>query len=238
MKPPRVIKAGQLQSVQPASLNTTDAMEEMQQRLDAAKGEVEKFRSAALSDVDKVRQQAHQQGFQQGYQDGLTKGRQEAEAQHRAALEQELAQRLATLNAALGSVVQKLHEARDQWLAEWERGALDLACDVAARILRQNNVQPSESARKVLNEVLALIGRCPRVTVTLHPDDADSLELDSAAWSNVVRAIGEVEVVRDPKMTPGGCRVDSEFGSIDASLETQLDRIHQELTGSADEVQS
>jgi flagellar biosynthesis/type III secretory pathway protein FliH len=39
-------------------------------------------------------------------------------------------------------------------------------------------------------------------------------------------------------MSPGGCKVDSDFGSIDASLETQLDRIHQELTGSADEVKS
>jgi len=36
--------------------------------------------------------------------------------------------------------------------------------------------------------------------------------------------------VADPDITPGGCRVDTQFGSIDQQLETQLARIEEELT--------
>jgi len=40
-------------------------------------------------------------------------------------------------------------------------------------------------------------------------------------WSN----LGEVEIISDASITPGGCRVLAGHGEIDADLQSQLDRI-------------
>jgi flagellar biosynthesis/type III secretory pathway protein FliH len=38
-----------------------------------------------------------------------------------------------------------------------------------------------------------------------------------------------VQLIEDASLSPGGCRVFSESGAVDADLETQLDRICVEL---------
>jgi flagellar assembly protein FliH len=38
-----------------------------------------------------------------------------------------------------------------------------------------------------------------------------------------------VRIVADESITAGGCRVDTEFGSLDQQLEAQLARITEEL---------
>ena len=38
-------------------------------------------------------------------------------------------------------------------------------------------------------------------------------------------ALGQAQIVDDATLTPGGCRVFTEHGQIDADLEQQLDRV-------------
>ena len=45
-----------------------------------------------------------------------------------------------------------------------------------------------------------------------------------------VASLGVTQVVADAAITPGGCRVDTEFGSLDQQIEAQLNRITSELT--------
>ena len=40
--------------------------------------------------------------------------------------------------------------------------------------------------------------------------------------------LGDAELVADPAITPGGCRVETRFGVIDQQFETQLARIEEE----------
>jgi len=42
-------------------------------------------------------------------------------------------------------------------------------------------------------------------------------------------ALGSAEVTADAQITPGGCRVETRFGSIDQQFESQLKRIEEEL---------
>jgi flagellar assembly protein FliH len=38
------------------------------------------------------------------------------------------------------------------------------------------------------------------------------------------------ELSGDPQISPGGCRVETQFGTIDQQFESQLKRIEEELT--------
>ena len=43
------------------------------------------------------------------------------------------------------------------------------------------------------------------------------------------QSLGALHVVADQNVTPGGCRLETEFGSLDQQLEAQLARITEEL---------
>ena len=41
--------------------------------------------------------------------------------------------------------------------------------------------------------------------------------------------LGEPQIVADATVSPGGCRVETRFGSIDQTFEAQLARVEEEL---------
>lgn len=227
----RVIKAGQQPAVKAAEFNPSDMLAETTKRIEQAREEIARFQKAAQDQAKKVLEDAQRQGYQAGYQQGLTQGTNEAKATHRKQVEQEVEKRLSTLLPALQDTVQRLREARDLWQGEWEKLGIELACAIAARIVHHKISDSSEVAKQTLRQCLTLVGRCPRVTIYLNPVDAESMQLNKDNFDSIFHAIGEVKVVEDKNLTPGGCRVESEFGSIDAAIETQLDRIADELLG-------
>ena len=64
-----------------------------------------------------------------------------------------------------------------------------------------------------------------RVTVRVNPEDR-ILAVDALPrWTHVLAEATSVEVVDDPAVERGGCVVEHGAGRIDATLETQLDRM-------------
>lgn len=232
---PRVIKAGQLLGVQPAPFNAHDTLDETQKRVLEAQQEIERYQNAAQAEAKSLLEKARQDGYKKGYEEGLAKAAVEAKAKHQAALDKELATRMASITPALSKAIESLALARDQWIGEWEQAGVQLACAVAARIVRQQTVKSNEVASRAIADAFALVGRCPAVTLYLNPADVHTLDLQRDKWNSMTQAIGEVKFVADPSITPGGCRLEYEFGSIDSTIEKQLERIEQELTGHSGE---
>lgn len=63
------------------------------------------------------------------------------------------------------------------------------------------------------------------ITVRVHPEDAAVLEKSQPRLLEVLARANAVDVRRDPGVTRGGCIVATELGTIDASLERQLDAL-------------
>jgi flagellar assembly protein FliH len=65
--------------------------------------------------------------------------------------------------------------------------------------------------------------------VRLHPDDLAHLQEHQATWREQA---AQLEFVADPEMERGGCRLDSDRGGFDATLQTQLSTLHEALAAS------
>ncbi|MFO0945048.1 MAG: FliH/SctL family protein [Planctomycetota bacterium] len=230
-KQPRVIKADQIHGVQPVEFNATDTLEDLRKRIEQGNDEIAKYRQSAVAEAQKLFEQKCQEGFNAGYRDGLAKGEQDARVNHHAELEKEVTKRMGTAMPTLQAVIRALVEARDHWQGEWERIGLELICDIAARVVKQVVTKPNDVAIRNLAAALALVGRIPEVTIHVHPSELETLELNREAWNASTRGIGEVNLVADPAVGVGGCRIETEFGSIDATIEKQLERIRAELLG-------
>ncbi len=159
----------------------------------------------------------HEAGYAQGLERGYETGTEHAQRQQRHAEEQAgltLAQRVEALRGAL-----------DERFAALERDAADqviaLALEVARHALRTTLALRPESIVPVVQEALSsLLDERVRMHLFLNPRDAELVrgELgDRLAARNC-------EIVPDPSIEPGGCRIETPRAEVDATVATRWRR--------------
>jgi flagellar assembly protein FliH len=185
---------------------------------------LEKVRAEANAIVAKARQEAAALQAQAAEQ-GKKAAMQAAEL----ALRTKVDQQLQTLVPAMQQAVDAMRDARQSWLQHWEKQGLHLATAIAQRIIRREVAQKPEITLDLIREALELAAGSPRLTLRLNPADHVALGDRVTTLTSQLARLGETRVISDPTITPGGCRVESEFGTVDQQLETQLARITEEL---------
>jgi flagellar assembly protein FliH len=162
--------------------------------------------------IEEIQQQAYAEGFQQGLADGSQQA------------QQQIAQRVAELEALMQTLAQPLAQL-DQ---EVEQQLVDLALTVAKQLIRRElKTEPGE-VLAVIREALAVLPLAAQnVRLYLNPEDA---ELVRSTLS-----VGEQEqswqIMEDPVMSRGGCRVTTEQSQIDATLENRLNAVIAQTLG-------
>lgn len=159
---------------------------------------------------------ARQQGLAQGHAEGLQAGRREGLAEVR-----RQAERLQALLDGMTPQVAVLDDALLAQLADL------VAVAVRQFVRRELALQPGEVVRVLRECVAALPASEGRLRVHLHPADAElvreALHVDQfeRAWS----------IVEDLNLQRGGCRLDTETSSVDATVETRLNVLLARLLG-------
>jgi flagellar assembly protein FliH len=146
-----------------------------------------------------------------------------------AAFQARLDQQLASVLAALGEATRQIAESRQAWQQHWERHAVELAAAIAERVCRRELSREPEISAEWIREALTMAAGSGTVVLRLSPDDHASLGPQVEAIASRLGGIGQVKVVADPSVSAGGCRVETEFGSLDQQLESQLRRLTEEL---------
>ena len=151
-------------------------------------------------------QSIRQAGYQDGYRDGLA-----ALESFKQTFAQQMATRLAPLVSAFDAAFAELE---GQIAASVARTATVLARQVVRGELIERPELVAQVAAEAVNAVL-LSARHIRVFV--HPDD---LALVQAGAGEALGARG-ARLMAEPALARGGCRIESDVGSIDATIETR-----------------
>ena len=155
-------------------------------------------------------------------------GRKAAEAAIDRILEEKVAKQMATLTPALQTAVKQIEDSRQDWLRTWETRTLQLATGIAERIIRRELQTSPELPLQWISESLQLCGGSAEITVRLNPQEVATLGNQVAELAAQFAPAAEATVVADQNLSPGGCKIETEFGSIDTQIETQLARIVEE----------
>lgn len=206
------------QGVQQPVFNFEDLTVQAERYLERVREEAKKIMVAAHKEADTIKRRAETEG-------------------HAAALkkvaemtEQQLGQKLATLLPALTEVVRQIGFAKHAWLSHWEKSAVHLATAIAGRVVRREVAHQPELPLKLLGEALELAAGSAELRIHLHPTDRQTLGPQAEVLVRELAPLAKAEIVSDPEVSPGGCRVDTRLGIIDQRLESQLARIEEELS--------
>ena len=182
------------------------------------RAEAAKIVQQAERDAAKIRQEAE------------AAGKQAAEAAIERILDEKVAKQMKTLTPALASAVQQIEDSRQDWLRHWESSATQLACNIAARVIRQELQTQPEIALQWVQESLQMCAGAAEITVRLHPSDHETLGDQVRQLAEVFSPAASTKIIADTSLSQSGCRIETEFGSIDQQIETQLERLQQELS--------
>lgn len=164
--------------------------------------------------------------------------RQQAEVQGRAAaleaakriLDEKVSQQLTTLLPALREAIERIHAAKAHWLLHWEKTAVHVAAAIAGRVIRRELERTPEITLTLVREALELASGSEDIQLRMHPDDLAAMGEHVQNLADELSRLAKPEIIGDPQIAKGCCRIDTRFGFIDQQWGAQLDRIEQELT--------
>lgn len=160
------------------------------------------------ADLERLQKQAKDEATKQGYQEGLAKGVKAGESQ--------IAQKSKQWDTLIRSLAQPYAEQDEQI----EQEIVALAIQIARQLIRRELKIDSTHVIGVVREALgALPSSSQNIQVLLHPEDVvlvkESLavpENDNPGW----------QIIADPTVSRGGCKVVTSASSIDATIEHRL----------------
>jgi flagellar assembly protein FliH len=138
-------------------------------------------------------------------------------------LRKEYEQKLLAARAPIAAAIAGFEDQRDQYYAQVEAEVVKLALAIAAKILhREAQVDPMLVAALV-RLAMENMREGSSVTVRVGPGKGESWRQYFASTTTVSR----VEVTEDPQLNGQDCVVETELGSADFGLDTQLKEVEQ-----------
>jgi len=161
--------------------------------------------------LEAIQQEAYKEGFEKGRHEGQETGHEEGVQQARREM-QDYARRMQEL---LETFDEPLRDLDDQV----EKELLNLVIVIVRQLVRREVKSDPNLIVGVVREALSILPVASRhVRLMLHPEDA--------LLVREVYALGDTELgwelVEDPVINRGGCRVVTDSSQIDATLESRL----------------
>ncbi|MFO1464571.1 MAG: FliH/SctL family protein [bacterium] len=183
---------------------TLDAAGRARLIIEEAKGDAARIKQEAkevLAQVQEEMEKSKRQGYDLGYQEGLQQG-----------LE----------------MLQRVKELRQKLFDDNEREMVKLVFEIAEKIIGR---EFRENDKAIMNVIRLAISDAvgEKIVVHLNPQDYEKVKKNEAELLQKIES-GKTLVFReDDTVKVGGCVVETDIGTIDAQLDTQLNAIKKAL---------
>jgi flagellar assembly protein FliH len=204
---PQIQAQAELQSPKPASVPNLEAL-------------LAQARESVLAQFKQEAETARELGRQRGMQEGRATGTEEARREAEAEL------------SRIRSIAGKLQGALDAGIEGLEDVAVEIAFEAVCKMLGSAAVS-REGMRALVQEAAGRVAGAERVTVRLHPGDMAALQT-AGALDTVLAPQQSVHWAADKSIALGGCLIETDGGTLDARLETQVERLRAALLAARD----
>jgi len=187
--------------------------------------EIEAMQKQAYDEAfEQGRQQGYEQGLKQGYEKGLQQGLETGHKQGYEESQHVLQKQVSELNSLLEALAGPLKQLDD----EVEKELVKLVIAIAGHIIRREiKLDPGQIIAVIRKAVNVLPLASHKVVLNLHPEDAELvrsiLKLDDnpPSW----------QLKENPLITRGGCTVETDVSTVDATLENRLSTVITMMLG-------
>ena len=179
---------------------------------------------APLRDVRPLPGRRAEPGGAEAEQAAYERGRRDGE---RALSEQLLQQRTELVELHQG-VVESLRNALPRVSQETEKALVELALEVAQKIVAGMPIPP-RMVEAVVREAVGQTEANAEILVQLHPDDLALLRKVQSPILQGLPESGPLRFAPSSEVSRGGCIIHTRYGLLDARRETKIEQLRQAL---------
>jgi flagellar assembly protein FliH len=172
-----------------------------------------------------IEKEAYERGFAQGEKDGLEMGQ----------------KRLEAILLQFKNILLEIERQREDLYRTYEKEMLQLVLSLSKKILHREVSLHENIILTTLQEALQYLVDRKKVIIHLNPADYQYLLTHPESSPLALGDQGKVRVIEDHSITRGGCFLETPFGKIDATIESQFEEIvsliwkHMETSSSLSE---
>ena len=175
--------------------------------------EAESILQEARKKIDLLEQEAYEKGFAQGEKDGLELGGKKA----------------IKVVENIENILIEINHLKNDIIERYEKEILELIFSIAEKITHRRINLDEKAIKGTVLDALHLASDKSNVLFRINPEDFDIIEKLRPEFLARFKELKSIIVTSDPSVTRGGCFLETPYGDIDASIETQLEKIHQSL---------
>ncbi len=152
------------------------------------------------------------ESYQRGWDEALEKNREDVEL----------------ICQSLNKAIEDLKLERDSTWGKCENGIVKLVFAIAKKTVYETiSEDNSRIIERVVSDAINRVKEKNILSVSVNPEDAETVEdMKISGPSNA----GEIyEIIKDDKISRGGCKVVTDCGGVDAMVETRWNEIVQEF---------
>ena len=194
-----------------------------------ARQQADQLLAAAQVEGEKLKAEAKVQGMAEGMREGhcpragagRKAGEQQALNEHKTQLQQAV--------AALNQAATTLNTSRGDLESAALQEVVKLAIAIARRVTKRQGLIEPQVFTTNLEEAMKLVVQQAGLRIVIHPSQRKTLDAALPKLGLKWPSLKHVEVVEDAEIAPGGCRIVTCQGQINADLDVQLDRVVADL---------
>ena len=157
--------------------------------------------------------EARKRGYQDGWEEGFSKGNDEVKR---------LIERVQII---LDASIQK----RNEIFIETEQQIIGLVLLIAKKVIK---VISENQKNVVINNVIQALRKLKsrgEVAVRVNLSDLELTSQHKKDFIDMVEGVKSIKILEDSTVDRGGCIIDTDFGSIDARISSQLHEIEEKI---------
>ncbi len=190
-----------------------DAEEAAEKAIREAEHKIAAMEAQAKARVDEVTKDAYKKGWDQGREDGYKEGRNEVER----------------LVGRLHTILERAMDKRGEILEQTEGQVIELVLLIARKVVKtisenQKNVVISNIAQamrklKTRSDVIIKVNLADLQLASEHAKD----------FVDMAENAKRITIVEDSAIDRGGCVIETDFGEIDARIQSQLHELEEKI---------
>ena len=185
-------------------------------------------RREASTLIDDAREQAEAMR-EAAWQEGKHEGEEAARIEIEEKLRNEMSTYRDDLRADLQEIVDAVVDGRRRLWEQQEGEMLAFVIDISKQVIKTEVQQNENVLMGIVRNAMRRVTDKENMRIRVAASDAPRIKAAREDIMQIVDGIRSLEIVDDRRIGPGGCVIETNAGTIDAKIETQLGEIERTL---------
>jgi len=196
---------------------------ELNQRLQEANDKLQeaeqKFKQAeqAIEDAKVKGVEIEKQAHEKGIQEGKVEGKEEIISQSKIVIE------------GIENVLKEITAYKDDFPKIYEKEVVGLIKEIAKKVVHVEARMDERVILKNIYKAFDILSDRVEVKLNINPDDLDFVNENRPEFFSNVKGLQSISIEADADVERGGCFIETEYGNVDARIQTQLERVESSL---------